>query len=113
MVDFIVAYWDVILLIVVVLVAALYLAFRAEKSVIFKMLYSMVTEAEKEYGGGTGSLKLAAVIERVYAKLPALLRAFIPASTLQKWIEDVLTEAKKAWESNANIATYIGKENKE
>jgi hypothetical protein len=64
--------------------------------------------AEKEYGGGTGALKLAAVIDKVYVKLPALIKVFVPASTLQKWIEIVLAEAKKTWEANTNIATYIG-----
>lgn len=105
--EFIIQYWDVILAALVVIAALLYIIFRSEKSVVFKMLYAMVTEAEKEYGGGTGSLKLAAVIDKIYPKLPPLLRTFVTADMLQKWIEIVLSEAKQAWEKNSNISTYI------
>ena len=38
-----------------------------------KMLDCLVTEAEKEYGSGTGALKLASVVEKVYPKLPAII----------------------------------------
>ncbi|NLA77499.1 MAG: hypothetical protein GX851_06705, partial [Clostridiales bacterium] len=66
-----------------------------------------VTEVEKTYGGGTGSLKLATVIETIYPKLTVLVRMFINVSVLEKWVDTVLAEAKKTWESNSSIAAYI------
>ena len=108
-VDFIIANWDIILLLVVLLTADILLVFKGEKSVVMKMLYVMVTEAEKAYGSGTGSLKLAAVIDKIYPKLPPFLRIFVGAKTLQCWIETVLEEAKRSWEANENLANYIEK----
>ena len=107
MLEFIINYWEFILLAILITAALIYIIFRGEKSVALKMLYSMVTEAEKEYGGGTGVLKLAAVVEKLYPMLPVLVRTFVSANTLQKWIEIVLAEAKETWEKNANISTYI------
>ena len=105
--DFIIQNWEFILLAIVVTAALIYIIFRGEKSVVLKMLYSMVTEAEKEYGGGTGELKLAAVIERLYTKLPPFLKLVVSANTLQSWVEIVLAQAKETWEKNANINSYI------
>lgn len=107
LVNILLANWDILLFVIVLLVALVYLWIRGGKSVVFKMLYAMVTEAEKEYGNGTGSLKLASVIEKIYLKLPAVVRLFVTANTLQKWVETVLEEAKKAWAQNKDIATYI------
>lgn len=109
--NFFVANWDVILFVIILLVVLVYLWLRGGKSVVFKMLYAMVTEAEKEYGNGTGALKLASVIEKIYLKLPMFVRLFITADTLQKWVETVLEEAKKTWEQNNDIQKYIMSEN--
>lgn len=111
LINFLIANWDSVLLILVVIAAIIYICFRGGKSVVFKMLYAMVTEAEKTYGGGTGSLKLATVIENLYPKLPIVVRLFVTANTLQNWVETVLTEAKSIWEKNSEIAAYI-EENK-
>lgn len=107
--NFIVANWDFILLIVAAAAAVLFFAFKGNKSVVMKMLYALVTEAEKELGGGTGSLKLATVIAQIYPKMPAVLKLFVSEKTLTKWVEDALAAAKEAWKQNAAIAEYIEK----
>ena len=109
--NFFMANWDILLFVIVLVVVLVYLWVRGGKSVIFKMLYAIVTEAEKEYGDGTGALKLASVIEKIYLKLPMVVRLFITADTLQKWVETVLQEAKKTWEQNNDIQKYIKSEN--
>lgn len=106
-INFILANWDFILLIVAAVAAIVFAIFKGNKSVVMKMLYALVTEAEKEMGGGTGSLKLASVIEAIYPKLPAVIKMFITDAMLKKWVEDALVLAKEAWEKNANIAQYI------
>ena len=106
-VNYIVNNWDFVLLIVAALAAVIFFAFKGNKSVVMKMLYALVTEAEKDLGSGTGSLKLAQVVTAIYPKLPAILKAFISEKTLTKWIEDALTAAKDNWKKNANIAGYI------
>lgn len=106
-INFILANWDFILLIVAAISVVVFAVFKGNKSVVMKMLYALVTEAEKDLGSGTGSLKLATVIEAIYPKLPAIIKMFVTDKTLQKWIEDALATAKTAWEKNANIANYI------
>ena len=105
----IVNHWDIITLILAAILAIVFAIFRGNKGVIMRILYAAVTQAEREFGPGTGSLKLAAVIEAVHPKLPAVVKLFVTAERLTKWIELVLLEAKRAWETNSNIAAYIDK----
>lgn len=107
--NFIVSNWDFILLIVAAVAAVVFAIFRGNKSVVMKMLYALVTEAEKDLGAGTGSLKLAQVIAAIYPKLPAVIKAFVTDETLAKWVDDALDIAKEAWKKNSAIAAYIEK----
>lgn len=106
-INFVMNNWDIITLVIAAIAAVVYAVFRGNKSVVMKMLYSLVTEAEKNFGSGTGSLKLAAVIAEIYPKLPAVIKLFITEETIEKWVEDALAAAKKKWESNTNIQAYI------
>lgn len=81
------------------------LAARGKKDIIYKMLYSLVNEAEEMFGSQTGKLKFAYVIERVYAMLPGIFKVFITYQTLEKWIEKALAEAKEHWAEQAGIDT--------
>lgn len=107
--EFIIANWDFLLLIAAAVAAVIYFAFKGNKSVVMKMLYALVTEAEKEYGNGTGALKLATVISEIYPKLPSVLKVFVNEKILTKWVEDALAAAKEAWKQNAAISDYIEK----
>ena len=105
----IVNHWDIITLIIAAILVIVFAVFRGNKGVVMRILYAAVTQAEREFGGGTGPLKLAAVIEAVYPKLPAIIKAFVTVERLTKWIEIALAEAKRAWETNSNIAAYLDK----
>ena len=107
--NFIVSNWDFILLIVAAVAAVVFAIFRGNKSVVMKMLYALVTEAEKALGAGPGSLELAQVIAAIYPKLPAVIKAFVTDETLAKWVDDALDVAKEAWKKNSAIAAYIEK----
>ena len=104
--NFILANWDSILAALIVIGVAIIGVIKQEKNIVFKMLFSLVTEAEKQYGGGTGELKLSSVVAQIYEKLPSLSR-FIPVKTLEKWVNEGLEDAKKKWEANTKVATYI------
>ncbi|MBQ8600442.1 MAG: hypothetical protein IJ407_03570 [Clostridia bacterium] len=106
-INFIAQNWDFILLIVVAVAAIIFAIFKGNKSVVMRMLYSLVTEAEQIYGAGTGSLKLAAVIDALYPNLPAVIKLFITDETLVKWVETALETAKDAWKKNAALAEYV------
>lgn len=109
-INFIAENWGVLLLGVVALstlVVAVVDAFKGNKSVVMNMLYALVTEAERQYGGGTGSLKLASVIDQIYPKLPAVIKMFITDDVLKRWVEEALAAAKEEWKKNLDIAAYI------
>lgn len=106
-INFIIADWGFILLIVAAVAAVVYAIFKGNKSVVTRMLFNLVTEAEKEYGSGTGALKLAQVMTEIYPKLPAIIKAFASEDLLTKWIEEALEAAKQKWTTNPALATYI------
>ena len=105
-VEFFTANWDSILAALVVIIVAVVAVVKQEKAVIFKMLFSLITEAEKQYGSGTGELKLSSVVSQLYAKLPAAA-TIIPVGTVEKWVEDALAQAKEKWAKNDKVANYI------
>ena len=107
-IDFILEHWDIITLVIAAVAAIVYAVFKGNKSVVMNMLFSLVTEAEKNFGAGTGALKLASVIEQVYPKLPTIIKTFITAETLVKWVEDALVLAKKKFEFSKIILFVFG-----
>ena len=107
-IEFIISYWDIILLIVAAVVAVVFSVFKGNKSVIMRMLYALVTEAERAYGGGKGEKKLEAVIETIYPRLPLIIKLFITDKMLVWWIEKSPAAVKKAWEENPDL---ISKDN--
>lgn len=89
--------------IVLGLISLIYAIYRKDYNIVKKMIFSLVTEAEKAYGGGTGVLKLASVITAIYPKLPKLFKVLVTEKKLVQIIEDVLSEAKKKWDSNKKL----------
>jgi hypothetical protein len=106
--NFLLSNWDSVLVVAAALAAVIALIAKKQYAILDRIILVLVTEAEKQYGGNTGSLKLAAVIDWVYPKIPAVIRLFITEAQLVAAIERVLAEAKTKWESNKNISTYIG-----
>lgn len=90
---------DVLVILAIVVFIILAIIFR-KTPIVKRIIFSLVTEAEKELGSGTGQLKLAMVIEWLYPKLPSVIKFFVSEKMLLKWIEAGLAEAKKKWEEN-------------
>lgn len=72
-----------------------------------KILFTLVSRAEKEFGSGTGELKKAAVIEWIYEKLPKIVTVFITPKEIERLIESVLEYAKTKWAANTALQDYI------
>jgi hypothetical protein len=107
MIEFVTKYWSSLLLLVILAVIVIVLIYKKQYAILGKIVFSLVTEAEKKFGGGTGTAKFAAVVDWIYPKIPAVVRFFITSKQLTKLIEDGLTEAKKKWESNPQLSAYI------
>lgn len=107
MLDFLAHNWDSLLVILVFIGLIIFFAVKGKKKIVYKMLYALVTEAEKIYGSGTGSVKFAYVVEKVYSYMPAILKIFITYDALKDMIEKALAEAKIAWGKEAGIEYYL------
>ena len=106
-IQFLFANWDSVLVILAFLALIVVLVKRGETKVLNKVLFSLVTQAEKQFGGGTGKLKLAAVSDWIYQRIPAVLKLLFSEKDIESMIETALEEAKKAWGNNESIAAYI------
>lgn len=99
--------WDRVLVIVAFLAVVVVLIKRGETKILKQILFNLVTQAEKQFGSGTGSLKYAAVADWIYQRIPAVLKLLFTSSDIEKMIEAALEEAKKAWGANENLKGYI------
>lgn len=99
--------WDSVLVIVTFLAVVVVLIKRGETKILKQILFNLVTQAEKQFGSGTGSLKYAAVADWIYQRIPAVLKLLFTSSDIEKMIEAALEEAKKAWGANENLKGYI------
>lgn len=99
--------WDSVLVVVAFLALVVVLIKRGETKILNQILFNLVTQAEKQFGSGTGSLKYAAVADWIYQRIPAVLKLLFTSSDIEKMIEAALEEAKKAWGANENLKGYI------
>ena len=98
--------WDSVLVIAFLAVVVVLIK-RGETKILKQILFNLVTQAEKQFGSGTGSLKYAAVADWIYQRIPAVLKLLFTSSDIEKMIEAALEEAKKAWGANENLKGYI------
>ena len=63
----------------------------------------LVTDAEIEYGGGTGQLKRSRVIDELYKRIPDEYKKYITEENLDAVLDKALGEAKVLWESNEHL----------
>lgn len=103
MLEFLAAYWPILLIIGAFLTVIIILACKGKKQLVYKILYKLVTEAEEQFGAKTGPIKFADVMAKLYALLPAFIRNFVSYSTMSKWIEEALAYAKEEWKRKSEI----------
>ena len=106
-ISFVVTNWDSVLVVLIALVGLIILYKRGEVGIIKEILFALVTKAEQEFGGGTGELKKAAVVEWLYDKLPAILRLFIGQKEIDNLIDEALAYAKTKWANNPRLMEHI------
>ena len=105
--EFLLANWDSVLVVLVFLALIVVFIRRGETKVLKNILFSLVTQAEKQFGGGTGSLKLAAVSDWIYQRIPAVLKLLFTQKDIESMIEAALTEAQQALGTNENMKDDI------
>ena len=108
--EFLMQNWDSVLVVIGFIVLCLVLIKRGETATLNKILFALVTQAEKELGGGTGKLKLSTVVDALYQRIPAILKFLFTEKELEQMVEDARAAAKKLWGSNEALSEYVDKQ---
>lgn len=99
-------YW-VDAIIILVAVVLLIVAYKAgHRNTVKKIILSLVVQAEKALGSGTGELKYAMVIEAVYNKLPAVMRFLFTPEEIDNMIEEGVDKLKEILASGVTLDGY-------
>lgn len=67
----------------------------------------LVTDAEINFGPGTGKLKRSYVIDELYKRVPDEYKRFITEDNLDLIINRALEEAEKLWATNTSVTTLV------
>ena len=70
------------------------------------LLYAVI-EAEKQFQGGTGQIKLRYVYDMFVTKFPTLVN-IISFELFSDLVDDALEQMRHLLETNVNIADYVG-----
>lgn len=67
----------------------------------------LVTDAEIQFGGGTGLLKRSYVIDELYKRIPDEYKKYITEDNLDSIINKALEEAERLWANNPRINMMV------
>lgn len=95
-------------LIVTVLAVAVYFLLNGKRSVI-AFLLKAVFMAEKDWGSGTGRIKLSEVYGNFIEKYP-ILSKIIPFPVFSAWVDVVLEDMKDILSKNKKARAYVENE---
>lgn len=70
------------------------------------MFLQAVLGAEREFGSGTGKLKLSSVYDKFCERFPWLAKV-LPFETFSKYVDDALSEMKDVLKQNSAIASIV------
>ena len=67
----------------------------------------LVTDAEIEYGGGTGTLKRSYVLDELYQRIPDEYKKYITEDNLDDIINVALEQAERLWSTNPKVGQLV------
>ncbi len=101
------SHWLDLVTILMLGVGLLFLWKRGKKDWVIHIIRVLVARAEQEFGSGTGQIKLAAVWDGIYRKLPWTIHLLFPKDVLAKYIEDAVEWLQlKLDEADADLLSY-------
>lgn len=110
--EFIMEYWYIILAAVVMAAVGIVLAVRFFKkpsseqvAKVKEWLLMSVLEAEKQFGSGTGKLKLRSVYDLFVARFPWIAK-IVSFETFAQWVDEALDTVEQ-WLTEDAIAEYV------
>lgn len=96
-----------IIILAVVVVVCVPLLQTKYKAYAAQVLFYLVTQAEREFGGGTGQLKYAAVFTWLYEQLPTVAKFVLPKRTVEALIEAAVAKMKEYLASNSMASELV------
>lgn len=104
--DFFKTYWLDLLLVVIFICLLAFSYKRGKKKFVKQVVLSLVIQAEKALGSGTGDLKYNLVVTNIYKVLPLILRLLITEKELDKLIQDAVDYLKEYLQRDKNLLGY-------
>ncbi len=102
--NFIISNSQIILVVLAFVLLILYKVNRRE--VMHKIILGLVVQAEKELGSGTGELKYAYVIYKLYNSLPSVLRLLYTRKEIDTYITEEVAKLKEILSKGINLNSY-------
>ena len=106
MYTFIINNWQNILVILILVTLIIILYKHNKKETVRKIILSLVVQAEKVLGSGTGELKYAYVIDKFYSSLPGIIRLLYTKKEIDSFIEEGVTKLKELISKGVNLNSY-------
>lgn len=88
------------------IIGLLFIYKKGKKEFVRQVVLSLVVQAEKTLGSGTGELKYAMVVENVYRILPPILKLLITAKELDNMIEGSVKYLKEYLSKDKDLLGY-------
>lgn len=95
-----------ILVVLLFIIGLLLFYKRGKKEFVRQVVLSLVVQAEKALGSGTGELKYAMVVENVYKVLPFILTLLISKNELDNIIESSVQYLKEYLKKDKDLLGY-------
>lgn len=111
--EFIVNNWYMILAAVITAGALIYVFVRffrqpsaQQVAQVKRWLLIAVIEVERQFGGGTGTIKLRKAYDLFVARWPWIAK-IVPFDAFSGWVDEALAEMRELLERNLAVADYI------
>lgn len=106
MIEFLQANIASIIVVVAAIIGLLVLYKLGKKDTVKKIILTLVVQAEKTLGSGTGELKYAMVVDALYNKLPVILRFLFTKKELDTFIEEAVSKMKDILSKGVTLTGY-------
>lgn len=106
MINFITNNWMNIAVVVTFIIGVLLLYKYNKRETVRKIILSLVVQAEKSLGSGTGELKYAYVIDKYYNSLPSIIRFLYTNKEIDTFITEGVAKLKDMLANGISLSSY-------
>lgn len=106
MLQFIQNNYTSIIVTILFVVGMLLLYKNNKKDIVRKILLSLVVQAEKALGSGTGELKYAWVVDNFYNRMPGIIKLLFTKKEIDTMIEQSVQKLKEVLASGVTLNSY-------